>query len=265
MAATTLFAVDAQCQGWKKFRKVLRKEFDGHRPFTLPDVHYAPGTVLLVYNRNEQIYAAPSSAFPGLKMKTPSPLPGHKIIKIKEINFSAAAESNLIPGHLSAVARAGLDAETMFNLEIKHAEKHQIEIADLEVKLLMLNCSDPRERLLIEKLTGDDRCVIVTQALLFDGVTFTFNRKTRLDNSARAELFDAARDACVTLSIVNDYQFTLTSETALYYAYDFYRKNPTLLKNLSDLSRERIAVKQAEPPDTRPIKPAIKITPAAVK
>jgi hypothetical protein len=258
MAAIMLVGVEAGAQGWKKFKKVLQKEFDGHRPFNLPDVHYAPGTVMLVYNRNEQIYSTAASSFPSLTMKPPSPLPGHKIVKIKEITFSAAAESNLIPGYLSAVARMGLDVGAGFNLEIKHAEKHQIEIADLELLLLSLNYGDPRDRLLLDKLTGDARCIIITQALLFEGVTFTFHRKTRFDYDTRAQLLDAARDACVKLTILNDYQFTLTADAPLYYAYDFYRKSPELMKVIQNPERQR-SMQPTERQDVRPVKPESRV------
>lgn len=227
-----LFIFEADAQGWKQFRKMLKKEFDGHRPFTLPDINYEPGTIILVYRKNEQIYATQECAFPELQSKEPSPLPSHKIIKIKDITFNANTESHLMPRYISAVAKIGIDNRSDFNLEIKHAEKHQIEVADLEIELQKLNFDDPRDKLLLERMIGDNRCEIITQSLLFYGVTFTFRRQHRMEAELKVELQKAADETGVTLTFLSDTEFSLSSDTPLFYAYDVYRQNNSQIRDL---------------------------------
>ena len=230
-------------QGWKKFRNVLKKEFNGLTPYSIPDVNYSPGSVLLIYSKNEQLYASRALQFPTLTLQPPSPIPSTKIVKVSQISFDVNADSQIIPNELTEVAKLGYDSKSTFNFGMKKAQKHQIEIGPLELLINNLDITNTKDKLLLEKLTNEN-CVVVAQALFVNGMTFSFKRQNKINADIKANITKAATNANLKLNILNDYEFTLESDTSIYYAFDIYHKNTDQLKKLYEDKKKIVELKQ---------------------
>ncbi|GEM_PF-2731210 len=218
-------------QGWKKYRNILKKEFKGLTPFSIPDINYSPGTVLLIYNKNEQIFSPQVEAFPKLEQLPPSPIPVFGMNKIKKIKFDVNSTTEILPGSISMIANIGLDSKSNYNFEMKNAEKHQVSINSLQTLIHELDINNISDRNLLEELLKDE-CVIISQGLLVKGLSFTFSRQNDLNSTVKSEIIKIATDADLKLNFINDKKFIIESDTSLYYAFDIYRKNVEELQRL---------------------------------
>lgn len=228
-------------QGWRKYRKVLKREFNGLTPFSIPDNNYSPGTVLLVYKRNEHLFETQKNAFPDLQPVI-SNVPTLKIEKVKKIEFDFNIEPQIIPGEISAIASLGLDSESKYYLDMKSVQRHHIPLLELKTLIHSLDMNKIKERLLLEELLKDE-CVVIAQGLLIDGMTFTFKRKRKYNPTIKSKIEQAASDAGLDLKIINNYKFSITTDAALYYAYDIYAKD---MDELRRLYRDKMSILQLQ-------------------